>query len=66
MLVMIGGRERTEAGYCALLNSADLKLARIIPTATEASVIEGDRLAPFASLVGGPLLSSESFRTLLD
>src|SRR6516164_1501582 len=41
MLVMIGGRERTEAGYCALPNSADLKLARIIPTATEASVIEG-------------------------
>jgi hypothetical protein len=41
MLVMIGGRERTEAGYCAPLNSADLKLARIIPTATEAIVIEG-------------------------
>ena len=41
MLVMTGGRERTEAEYRALLDSAGLRLTRIIPTQTEMSVIEG-------------------------
>lgn len=40
MLVMTGGRERTEAEYRALLDSAGLRLTRIIPTRTEMSVIE--------------------------
>jgi hypothetical protein len=40
MLVMTGGRERTEAEYRALLDSAGLRLTRIVPTHTEMSVIE--------------------------
>jgi hypothetical protein len=40
MLVMTGGRERTAAEYRALLDSAGLRLTRIIPTHTEMSVIE--------------------------
>ncbi|MBZ5576094.1 MAG: methyltransferase [Acidobacteriia bacterium] len=40
MLVMTGGRERTEAEYRALLDSAGLRLTRVIPTHTEMSVIE--------------------------
>ena len=41
MLVLTGGRERTAAEYQALLESAGLELARIIPTPTQVSVIEG-------------------------
>lgn len=40
MLVMTGGRERTEAEYRALLDSAGLRLTRIIPTSTEMSILE--------------------------
>ncbi len=40
MLVLTGGRERTEAEYRALLESAGLTLARIIPTVTPISVLE--------------------------
>jgi hypothetical protein len=40
MLVMTGGRERTEAEYRALLDLAGLRLTRIVPTHTELSVIE--------------------------
>jgi spermidine synthase len=43
MLVMTGGRERTEAEYRALLDSAGLRLTRIIPTCTEMSVLEAVR-----------------------
>jgi hypothetical protein len=43
MLVMTGGRERTDAEYRALLDSAGLKLTRIIPTHTEMNVIEAVR-----------------------
>lgn len=43
MLVMTGGRERTEAEYRALLDSAGLRLTRIIPTHTAMSVIEAAR-----------------------
>jgi hypothetical protein len=43
MLVMTGGRERTQAEYGALFDAAGLKLARIVPTHTEMSVIEGVR-----------------------
>jgi len=40
MLVMNGGRERTKAEFCALLNAADYKLKRIVPTMAPQSVIE--------------------------
>jgi O-methyltransferase domain/Dimerisation domain len=40
MLVMTGGRERTEAQYRALFEAAGLRLTRILPTATAFSLIE--------------------------
>jgi hypothetical protein len=40
MLVMTGGRERTKAEFCALLDAADYKLTRIVPTMAPQSVIE--------------------------
>ncbi len=40
MLVMTGGRERTETAYRALFAAAGLTL-RIIPTASAWSVLEG-------------------------
>jgi len=41
MMVMNGGRERTEAQYRDLFEAAGLELTRIIPTGTAMSVIEG-------------------------
>ncbi len=41
MLLWTGGRERTAAEYRALLPSAGFTLARIVPTATQLSIIEG-------------------------
>jgi SAM-dependent methyltransferase len=41
MLVMTGGRERTEAEYRALLAAAGFRLTRIVPTPSEMRVIEG-------------------------
>jgi O-methyltransferase domain/Dimerisation domain len=40
MLVMNGGRERTIVEFRALLNAADYKLTRIVPTMAPQSVIE--------------------------
>jgi O-methyltransferase domain/Dimerisation domain len=40
MLVMAGGRERTETEYADLLARAGLKLARIVPTSGPLAVIE--------------------------
>lgn len=40
MLVHTGGRERTAAEYCAILEAADLHLTRIIATTTPYSVLE--------------------------
>jgi ubiquinone/menaquinone biosynthesis C-methylase UbiE len=40
MLVMTGGRERTEAEFRALLAAADFRLARVVPTPSPVSVIE--------------------------
>jgi hypothetical protein len=37
---MLGGRERTQAEYGALLEQAGYELKRIIPTATPLHVIE--------------------------
>jgi hypothetical protein len=41
MLIVAGGRERTEAEYRALYDQTGFDLARIIPTAADVSLIEG-------------------------
>jgi hypothetical protein len=43
MLVIAGGRERTEAEYHALLAAAGFRLTQLIPTRSEMSVIEAVR-----------------------
>ena len=43
MLVISGGRERTESEYGALLAAAGFKLTRIVPTMSAMSVIEGEK-----------------------
>lgn len=40
MMVMNGGRERTEAEFRALCESAGLQLARVVPTGTAGMIIE--------------------------
>ena len=40
MLVALGGLERTEAGYSALLRATGFNLTRIIPTKDPISIIE--------------------------
>jgi hypothetical protein len=40
MLVLLGGRERTDAEYRALLDSAGLRMTRILPTASDFSIVE--------------------------
>lgn len=40
MLMFPGGMERTEAEYAQLLTKADLRLTRVIPTASIASIVE--------------------------
>jgi SAM-dependent methyltransferase len=40
MMVMTGGRERTKAEFSTLLNAADYRLTRIIPTMAPQSIIE--------------------------
>jgi hypothetical protein len=42
MMVVTGGRERTEAGYRALLEAADLYLVRTIATPGAFSVLEAE------------------------
>ncbi|MDQ3818582.1 MAG: acetylserotonin O-methyltransferase [Acidobacteriota bacterium] len=41
MLVMTGGRERTEAEYRELFAAAGFKLTRVIPTESPLSIVEG-------------------------
>ena len=41
MLTQTGGRERTEVEYRRLFEAADFDLARVIPTASPYSIIEG-------------------------
>ena len=41
MLLIPGGKERTEAEYRALFNRAGFELTRIVPTGAEVSVVEG-------------------------
>jgi hypothetical protein len=43
MLLITGGRERTEAEFDVLLRTADLAIERILPTALTVSVIEARR-----------------------
>jgi hypothetical protein len=45
MMLLVLGRERTEDQYRRLFSAAGLKLNRIIPTASEVSIIEGIRQA---------------------
>ena len=47
MLVMTGGRERTEAEYRALFETAGFHLSRIVSTPTKVAVIEGVHRAGF-------------------
>ncbi len=44
MLVILGGRERTEAEYQRLLGNAGFRLERVIPTQSPFSVIEATRV----------------------
>jgi hypothetical protein len=44
MLVMNGGRQRTEEEYRKLYVAAGLMLTRLLPTASDFSVIEGARV----------------------
>jgi O-methyltransferase domain len=41
MLVVTGGRERSEAEYAALLDAAGFRLERVVATASPMSVLEG-------------------------
>lgn len=41
MLVMLGGQERTEAEYRALMQAANLRLTRVLPTDSIFQLIEG-------------------------
>jgi hypothetical protein len=40
MLAVTGGRERTETGHAALLAAANFKLRRVLPTASQYSLVE--------------------------
>jgi hypothetical protein len=42
MLAITGGQERTAAEYSALLAGAGLKMTRIIPTASDVSIVEAE------------------------
>jgi hypothetical protein len=41
MLLIPGGKERSEDEYRALFGRAGFELTRIVPTGTEVSVVEG-------------------------
>lgn len=45
MMLIVGGRERTQAQYRQLFSQAGLTLSRIVPTAHEVGIIEGIRAA---------------------
>jgi hypothetical protein len=46
MLVVAGGRERTLAEYADLFAAADLRVNRVVPTASPLSLVEGARANP--------------------
>lgn len=43
MMLLVAGRERTEAEYGRLFSAAGLKMTRVIPTASDVSLVEGMR-----------------------
>ena len=43
MLLIPGGKERTEEEYRSLFNEAGFELTQVIPTATEVSIIEAKK-----------------------
>jgi len=43
MMLLVGGRERTEEEYRRLFRAAGLRVKRVIPTASEVSIVEGVR-----------------------
>lgn len=43
MMLLIAGRERTKEEYSRLFSAAGLKMNRVIPTASEISIVEGVR-----------------------
>jgi hypothetical protein len=43
MMLLVAGRERTEEEYGRLFSAAGLKMNRVIPTASEVSIVEGTR-----------------------
>jgi hypothetical protein len=45
MMLLVAGRERTRDEYADLLSQAGLTMSRVVPTASEVSVIEGVRAA---------------------
>jgi len=45
MMLVVGGRERTEGQYAGIFSAAGLRLTRVVPTAHEVSVVEGVRPA---------------------
>jgi O-methyltransferase domain len=40
MLVLLGGRERTESEYASLLSKAGFRLTQVVPTSSAASIVE--------------------------
>jgi O-methyltransferase domain/Dimerisation domain len=44
MLIGLGGQERTEAEYGALLNKAGFQLIRVVPTKSAASIVEARKV----------------------
>jgi O-methyltransferase domain len=40
MLVILGGRERTESEYASLLSKAGFRLTQVVPTGSAASIVE--------------------------
>ena len=44
MLLLPGGRERTEAEFCELFSKAGFRLTRVISTKSPVSIIEAEKL----------------------
>ena len=43
MMLLVAGRERTKEEYARLYSEAGLKMTRVVPTASEVSIVEGVR-----------------------
>jgi O-methyltransferase/methyltransferase family protein len=44
MMLLPGGKERTEAEFAALFQAAGMRIARVVPTKSPASVIEAEKI----------------------